>query len=350
MEVHNVQPVPRAQICEEPPAPTTPPHGEGQEPGETVWQFLERRAAEDARRSETAEQQQARENRAANAAQKAPPGRKSSAKFFLWMTVGEVDYTAPPETHDILIRQSITRAEAITRWEEFGDNQKMYNAYRNEWDICVELGEPRPDEEYEDLAPVPESTMEPGTTMPEAFNGHVALFYNDEDITSYQPNLTSFTHEISWFRFGIIPEVVPTAGVNYDKLHKGQVLRYFGQLEDDTVPVMLVKAACGYMLALVELPASEAPFLPGVISDMNMASNRWIRVGARYSPLLACYSPHTPWQHAFQDQVQERQDGLDDCHRCSQCPGTGLPAQHQVMHGSCQIPHTMRDEICYAAT
>ncbi|KAI0740370.1 hypothetical protein C8Q76DRAFT_790841 [Earliella scabrosa] len=112
--------------------------------------------------------------------------------------------------------------------------------------------------------------MKPGTTMAEVFDGHVALFYNDENITTCWPNLMSFTHEISWFRFSIIPEV-----------HKGQVLRYFGQLEDITVPVMLVKAACEYVLALVGPPATHAihPFLH--VTRLTLHGNTHFRIRYR---------------------------------------------------------------------
>lgn len=269
--------------AQQPPPPPLP-RGDGQEPGETIWTFLARRDKEDHRRPETEAQRQARENRARSAAQKGPPGRKSGATFFLWLTLGEVDYTAPNDIHDLPIRKNITRTEAITRWEEFSNEQKVYNAYRNEWDICEDLGAPPADEDFEDLPVLPGPFVIPDTSTTSSFEQHLALFYGVEEKTSYQPQFDAF-EEISWARYGIIPSVVADAGLDYEKYHKGKTLRYFGQPGDAAAPDNVIKAACAFVVALEDHP-DGALRVPALISDMNPESQFWIGVAPWMHPTL----------------------------------------------------------------
>ncbi|KAI0741225.1 hypothetical protein C8Q76DRAFT_791569 [Earliella scabrosa] len=133
-------PAPQGRL--ESPQPQVSLSGDGQLAGESIKTFLERRSAEDRSRIETAAERTAREARATSAKRKEPPGRKSNTKFFLWMSFADVDPTLPVELHDMPVRKRISKATAIARWAEFSDEQKTFNPYRNEWNLCDDLGPP----------------------------------------------------------------------------------------------------------------------------------------------------------------------------------------------------------------
>ena len=78
---------------------------------------------------ETPNQRQAREGR-----EKKPPTRKT--KVFLWRRDENGEYR----------RESFFQAENGTHLDSYGPNQKIYDAFSNEWDCCEEFGKLSPDE------------------------------------------------------------------------------------------------------------------------------------------------------------------------------------------------------------
>lgn len=262
------------------------PAGDGQLAGETIEMFLARRSVEDQRRIETDAQRTAREARASSAKRKEPPGRKSNAKFFLWMTYADLDPTLPVELHDLPLRQSISKGTAISRWAEFSDEQKTFNPYRNEWDLCENLGPPVADEDYERLPPIPLPTTAPNSTITSSFHQHLALFYDSEEDIVYRPHLEAFD-DVAWFRYGLIPEVVPGSSIQYHKHNHITIMRYFARLDDELVDGDHVKAASGYIEALRSSRTPTAATIPGVICDMSTASDRWLGSADHAHPSLS---------------------------------------------------------------
>jgi hypothetical protein len=82
---------------------------------------------------ETPKQRQAREGREKN-----PPVKRT--KVFLWTREENGEYR----------RESFYQAENGMHLDSYGKNQKIYDAFSNEWDCCEEFGELSPDEFLDD--------------------------------------------------------------------------------------------------------------------------------------------------------------------------------------------------------
>jgi hypothetical protein len=105
--------------------------GSGQLPGETWRAFFARRKQDDekrrARESNSERQQRENRERASNPAM--GPGRKG-AKVWHWEMVD-----------GFRVRTLVTRGRVEDEWEIYSRVQKIFNGFRNEWDICTEFGE-----------------------------------------------------------------------------------------------------------------------------------------------------------------------------------------------------------------
>jgi hypothetical protein len=111
------------------PAFPQPEKHSGQLYGEDINSFLSRRQARNAElaAAETDKMKAERLQREAHAAKGAPPGRKG-ARVFIW-----------EEETGFYIRRSINRNSAADMWDHFTDNQRLYDGFRNEWDLCEAL-------------------------------------------------------------------------------------------------------------------------------------------------------------------------------------------------------------------
>jgi hypothetical protein len=104
----------------------------GQRLGEEMSVFFARRkAANDSRAlSENLEQRSARLQREKNAAKGQVPGKSSkAARVFVWEKV---------DGH--YIRQAAGRTNYEDQWEAFAPSQRVYDSFRNEWDLCETFG------------------------------------------------------------------------------------------------------------------------------------------------------------------------------------------------------------------
>ncbi|KAJ6484901.1 hypothetical protein C8R45DRAFT_931335 [Mycena sanguinolenta] len=101
----------------------------GQLPGVNIYAFLARRQSRNSQLAEveSPKAKTQRLQREAHAATGEPPGKKG-AHVFIW-----------EEESGFLIRRSITQAEAADIWDCFGPNQRRYDSFNNEWDLCDEL-------------------------------------------------------------------------------------------------------------------------------------------------------------------------------------------------------------------
>lgn len=97
--------------------------------------FFEKRRArnEVLKTRETSKQRQARESREKN-----PPIKRT--KVFLWRREENGEYR----------RESFYQAENGMHLDAYGKNQKIYDAFSNEWDCCEEFGALSPDEFLDD--------------------------------------------------------------------------------------------------------------------------------------------------------------------------------------------------------
>ncbi|KAF7372585.1 hypothetical protein MVEN_00121300 [Mycena venus] len=116
----------------------------GQRPGEDIHAFMERRRLHNEKRAQH-ETPQARDRRLAqenHGIKGGPPGKKGAC-VFIW----------EEEEGGFFIRRACNRTDAADRWDEFTPNQRIYNAFSNQWDLCTALApneEAEPDNMYDD--------------------------------------------------------------------------------------------------------------------------------------------------------------------------------------------------------
>lgn len=124
--------------------PPEPEKFSGQRRGESVHEFMERRAEKDALRqkTESLDAHSDRMQRIASAEAYPLPGKRG-AKVFEWEKEGSY-----------WIRRVMSRALVEQRWGDIPPGHLRYNSFANEWDLC-ELFDPTAelpaDEEYDDL-------------------------------------------------------------------------------------------------------------------------------------------------------------------------------------------------------
>ncbi|KAJ7668604.1 hypothetical protein DFH06DRAFT_982224 [Mycena polygramma] len=106
----------------------------GQKEGEDVHTFFARRTDRNKKwtGSEKPDARSSRLAREAHAAKGGPPGKKG-ARVFVW-----------DEQEGFLIRKSVNRTNAADMWDEYTPNQRRYDGFSDEWDLCHELA---PDED-----------------------------------------------------------------------------------------------------------------------------------------------------------------------------------------------------------
>ncbi|KAJ7848863.1 hypothetical protein B0H14DRAFT_3452903 [Mycena olivaceomarginata] len=119
----DVEPLPTA------PFPDVEPHS-GQHASESMQQFFARRETQNVLREarETPQQRQSRQQRMANAAKGAVPGRKG-ARIYVW-----------ENSSGYLIRTAGGRTRYEELWDEYGPDQRRYNPFRDGWDLCEAFG------------------------------------------------------------------------------------------------------------------------------------------------------------------------------------------------------------------
>ncbi|KAG5649554.1 hypothetical protein H0H81_003107, partial [Sphagnurus paluster] len=117
-------------------APSFPPvvPYSGQKRGEDWKTFFSRRekANKVSLEAESAVDKQARESRQKHANKQKAPGKKG-ARVYVW---DEIDGHR--------IRRPAGRQHVDAVWEDYGDQQRRYDAFRDEWDLCSEFGEDDP--------------------------------------------------------------------------------------------------------------------------------------------------------------------------------------------------------------
>ncbi|KAJ7878414.1 hypothetical protein B0H13DRAFT_1631208, partial [Mycena leptocephala] len=197
----------------------------GQKAGEDVHTFFARHKAkyETWTANETSQNRDKRLAREAHASKGGPPGKKG-ATVFIW-----------EEEDGFLIRRSINRVAAADMWDEYTTNQRVYDSWANQWDLCTALA---PEEEagadddghgYVDILhpelQFPEIPDVPRPLLPEepiglhstaddleaVYNGYslndVQSYADFDDGKDYEPYLDS--NDVPSCRFGFTTPVAP---------------------------------------------------------------------------------------------------------------------------------------------
>ncbi|KAJ7882171.1 hypothetical protein B0H13DRAFT_1629592 [Mycena leptocephala] len=131
-------------ISSSPPLAPFPPveRYSGQREGENIDGFFLRRQQKNAQTaaSETLDNKRRREQREANAQKGQVPGRKG-ARVFVW-----------EKENGQYIRRAAGRNKYEDVWEEYGPEQRRYDSYYDEWDVCEQFGPAaEPEEDWNDI-------------------------------------------------------------------------------------------------------------------------------------------------------------------------------------------------------
>ncbi|KAK1221470.1 hypothetical protein PQX77_015704 [Marasmius sp. AFHP31] len=119
----------------------------GQLPGETWKEFFERRDMRREGRQESDTERQARLSRESYAKAKLCPGRRGASVWY-WELRGKQR-----------VRTLLTRNEHEGYWNDYGKEQKKFDAWNNCWDICTEFGDR--DEDQDDFLDIEDGDMIP---------------------------------------------------------------------------------------------------------------------------------------------------------------------------------------------
>ncbi|KAJ7602052.1 hypothetical protein DFH06DRAFT_1024353 [Mycena polygramma] len=180
----------------------------GQKEGEDVHTFFARRAERNKKwtRSERPDARSSRLAREAHAAEGGPPGKKG-ARVFVW-----------EEQEGFLIRKSVNRINAADMWDEYTPNQRRYDGFSNEWDLCHEFA---PDE---DAGADDEGQHSTANDLRQMYNLNDLDEQPGSEADLYEPYHDM--KEIPPFRFGFTE---PVAAANYQgTLRSDMVARSVG--------------------------------------------------------------------------------------------------------------------------
>jgi hypothetical protein len=119
-------PPPQRDSRQKPRRMPKPQPGSRQKPGETIHQFLTRRAERFKRIHERQTEEDAHKyaQRVKSASSFQQPGKKGP-KVFKWVVLNGYH-----------LRTEVPRGHVEDIWEDYSNSQKKYNPYDNEWDLC----------------------------------------------------------------------------------------------------------------------------------------------------------------------------------------------------------------------
>lgn len=124
----------------------------GQKPGEEYHVFFARRREENKVKEakETPTRRQSRQSRERSAMSHSIPGKSNTATVFEWQPQDEFD--------GFLLRIRLTKTQISTTWGNYSRSTRIYDSFRNEWDLCDALdptSTPDGDWEEDHFLPVP---------------------------------------------------------------------------------------------------------------------------------------------------------------------------------------------------
>ena len=168
-----------------------PHQGSDQHPGETWQQFFARWEKCHAKILEC-ESMSDRAKWEARAAARSIPGRNRGARIFVWsvqVAHGQVFRLCEP----------INRFDGVLIMDNYTENQKWYNTFDDEWDLCTEFdpeGVPDVDwDEDEELLPEQNGYVAPSTSsIPEPSSFQLDVFVGSKVPMSVLPSLPSLNN------------------------------------------------------------------------------------------------------------------------------------------------------------
>jgi hypothetical protein len=311
-----------------PPLPTSVPRRESNSPpsdfpeperysrqrrGETWRQFFARAAVDHAKReqNESPADRASRLQRVQAQEHCLAPGRRGPV-VFIWMDVD-----------GFRIRTRANRGEVDQWWDTYGNSQKIYNAFRNEWDVCTEFDpDSTIDNEFDDddddgmwpeerpQTPAAPPQYPPSSPCPPSYKDDLIAVFDHEVAHAGTDNINLLRWAYSRFGF-----VCATSGTSYRRL------------EAVPPPWINICQAMAYDLPQNDVPSAiQAPLsdfvstllndghVPGLLWDLNVGSahflgnkTRVIRVSPRHIDkqvlffLEHIHSNHHPFQLAVPD-------------------------------------------------
>src|ERR1700722_1053446 len=277
-------------VCTTPPRSPTPPrpfppveNNSGQRPEETWQAFFARRNANDLVRAqnESDQDKKRRIQREEHARKGCVPGRKG-ARVYFWEDVD-----------GYFIRRAAGRGNYESYWEEYGSNQRRYDSFRDEWDLCTAfapLDEPDIDDDgsdnddYFQSGPLP---PDPGTShsspplpdipsvLPDPQNipdhregaysstADLRRIYATQDSDDHPFHFDDHLDDLAYYRFGFVPPVGRVeAPQNLPQWHVVIKILGHGWIEGPAEPSRNVRDAMapffGYLLraqSLTDVPS-----------------------------------------------------------------------------------------------
>jgi hypothetical protein len=216
--------------------------------------FFEKRQARNEllKTQETPKQRQARESREKN-----PPVKRT--KVFLWTREENGEYR----------RESFYQSENGMHLDSYGKNQKIYDAFSNEWDCCEEFGVISPDEYLDDDAIDDEFPMMP---PPSAVVGDQAMGHDTPLANSPVPVSAQLAPAVEERSFTI----VRPAEMNFDweGLETSQLLYeiygFVHPLPLPTEPSSLTENERSLLSAIVGLQRNDSDFFKSPVASFAL--------------------------------------------------------------------------------
>ncbi|KAI0640383.1 hypothetical protein C8Q79DRAFT_1015331 [Trametes meyenii] len=235
--------------------------------------------------------------RQAEAAKYKRPMRSSHTPVFLWVTVGDIDptvhYTLFSRPYRLLVGHSCT-AEL---WEQYPDEAKYYDPWRNEWDIHGEQNDNPLDaideDKYADLPHIPPHVpLPPVAPHSDSFtydlSHELRAFYPQvSDAVSFSPSFDS-NIDIFRYRYGLLLGEVPVAELSPNSIwlefQPELIWKHFSFGSNRPIvdyPQYMVSAFLTVMLENAPAPNSFQQ-----LRDLDAMSPAYLGVALNMSPTL----------------------------------------------------------------
>jgi len=277
-----------------------PEAGSGQKRGETWQAFFARRAEENRRREEMESpvQCQSRLSRQKAAMSHNIPSKSSKAVVFEWQ---EQD-----DFNGFLLRVRLTKAQVPGAWGSYNNQTRVYDGFRNEWDLCTALDPASaPDGDWEEddlpLEPPPPAIPPPPSAPPTwaSFMDDVHTYFNNHQVatSTYTVGFERFLMVLR-FHLGFRPTATGLVPLNTSQafatwMAKTQwihLLKLLGDSGEDHSPIQ-GDVIQGFIGCLATLPKSELGNIPDELWDLGPNTN----LSASNAHITVSYARPSEW-------------------------------------------------------
>ncbi|KAG1901221.1 uncharacterized protein F5891DRAFT_1187916 [Suillus fuscotomentosus] len=307
--------------------PTPQPHS-GQKRGEDWKAFFARRCEENKRKeeTETPARQQSRQSRERVAMNHSIPGKSSTAVVFEWQPNDEFG--------GFCQRVRLTKAEIPTTWMSYSTSTRVYDSFRNQWDLCDVLDPSSvPDGDWEEdhfplaLAPSEPTPAPPPPPPPlSSFMRDIETYFGCYEVApsaQYTRNVERFMSILHFhlgYRLAASTSTPRGRSTTFnDWTHKMQWAHLCKLVGDDPTNITSIPDTQKHVITcfigyLVTLPQSQLSDIPPDLWDLGPNSslsvlNAHIRVSYAQQPKQRFYiiellsSNLVPWKLAVPDAI-----------------------------------------------